>query len=101
MNSEMNEFNRDKWKIPRWTKYTASLIASVFLAFVLGWLFLIPAIAVVLLTYGLIVYLKERKHKIVVTIKPTEAMKAIARREADLQNEKEHLMYEAEHSEVK
>ena len=57
----MDEFNREKWKMPRWAKYTTSLIAGVFMAFVLGWLFLIPVAVVVLLAYGLVVSMKDRK----------------------------------------
>ena len=90
----MDEFNREKWKMPRWAKYTASLIAGVFMAFVVGWLFLIPAAAVVLLAYGLVVSMRDRKNRITVTVKPTEAMKAIARREEELKLEKERIMYE-------
>ncbi len=90
----MDEFNREKWKMPRWAKYTTSLIAGVFMAFALGWLFLIPAVVVVLLIYGLIVYMRDRKNRITVTLNPTAAMKAIARREEELKKEKERIMYE-------
>jgi hypothetical protein len=90
----MDEFNREKWKMPRSAKYTASLIAGVFLAFVLGWLFLIPVAVVVLLAYGLVVYRRDRKNRITVTVKPTEAMQAIARREEELKREKERIMHE-------
>jgi uncharacterized membrane protein YjjP (DUF1212 family) len=94
MKYNMDEFNKEKWKMPRWAKYTASLIAGVFMAFVVGWLFLIPAVVVVLLAYGLVVYLRDRKNRITVTVKPTEAMKAIARKEEELKREKERIMYE-------
>ena len=90
----MDEFNREKWKMPRWAKYTTSLIAGVFMAFVMGWLFLIPVAAVVLLVYGLVVSMRDRKNRITVTVKPTEAMKAIARREEELKREKERILHE-------
>ncbi len=64
-----------------------------FLAFVGGWLFLIPAVSIVFLAYGLREYMKDRKNRIMVSIKPSEAMKALARREAELQKEKE-ILYE-------
>lgn len=74
--------------------------AETFLIFTVGWLFFIPAAFVTYMIYGLISYMKDRKHKIVVEIKPTEAMKAIARREAELQKEKERLLYQ-EYKELK
>jgi uncharacterized membrane protein YjjP (DUF1212 family) len=94
MKYNMDEFNREEWKMPTWAKYTASLIAGVFVAFVVGWLFLIPAVAAVLLVYGFAVYLRDRKNRITVTLKPTAAMKAIARKEEQLKKEKERIMYE-------
>lgn len=94
MSNNMDEFNREKWNMPRMGKYMASLVAGVFMAFVLGWLFFIPVVVGVLLVYGLVVYLRDRKNRITVTVKPTEAMRAIARREADLKKEKERIMYE-------
>lgn len=66
---------------------------SSFLAFVTGWLFLISAVFVVSMAYGLREYLKDQKHRIAVEIKPTEAMRALARREAELKKEKE-ILYE-------
>lgn len=71
-----------------------------FVAFLIGWLFLIPAAFVVYLAYGLWKYMLEREHRITVAVKPTEAMKAIARREAELMREKE-LLYEELRKEVK
>ncbi|MCZ7356550.1 MAG: hypothetical protein O8C66_15005 [Candidatus Methanoperedens sp.] len=94
MKYDMNKFDREKWKMPRWAKYTTSLIAGVFMAFVMGWLFLIPVAAVVLLVYGLVVSMRDRKNRITVTVKPTEAMKAIARREEELKREKERILHE-------
>ena len=99
-NSNMEDVDRDKkmWKSiikGRETKFT-SLIGGIVVAFLLGWLFLIPAIAVLLVAYGGIVYFKERKNRITVTMKPTAAMEVIARREAQLQKEKGSIMYEYE-----
>ncbi|NJD77595.1 MAG: hypothetical protein FIB08_10950 [Candidatus Methanoperedens sp.] len=66
---------------------------EAFQAFVLGWLFLIPVAVAVFLAYGLREYMKDRNNRIMVSIRPSDAMKAIARREAELQREKE-LLYE-------
>jgi hypothetical protein len=43
--------------------------------------------------FGLKEYMQDRNNRIVVSIKPTEAMKVLARREAALKAEKE-LLYE-------
>lgn len=89
-----------------WMKYAATMVVGAtvmaagyflpmetFQAFVIGWLFLIPATFAVYMLFGLQEYLHERKNRIVVSIKPTEAMKALARKEAALEKEKE-LLYE-------
>ncbi len=68
--------------------------AETFMAFIAGWLFLIPAAFVAYMVYGLLVYMREREHRITVTIKPTEAMKALARREEELEREKDRILYE-------
>ncbi len=68
--------------------------AETFITFTVGWLFFIPAAFIVYMTYSFLEYTKERKHKIVVSIKPTEAMKALARREAELKKEKELIQRE-------
>ena len=68
--------------------------AETFLAFTAGWLFIIPAAFVAYMAYGYITYIRDRKHRIEVTLKPTEAMKAIARREIDLKREKESILFE-------
>lgn len=68
--------------------------AETFLVFTVGWLFFIPAAFIVYMTWGYLTYMKERKHKIVVSIRPTDAMKAIARREAELKMDKERLLHE-------
>jgi len=44
--------------------------------------------------------MSERKHRIMITVEPTDAMKAIARREAALKREKEFL-YEELNREMK
>lgn len=69
--------------------------AELFIAFAAGWLFGIPAAFVAYMLYALFVLSKERKHRIEVSIKPTEALRAIARREAELKREKEILLEEA------
>lgn len=68
--------------------------AETFLTFTVGWLFFIPAAFIVYMTWGFLTYMKERKHKIVVSIQPTEAMKAIAKREVELKIEKERLLHQ-------
>lgn len=89
-----------------WIKYVAAAIggtiagaayflpSGLFLTFVTGWLFLIPAAGIALLAYGLREYMKDRKNRILVSIKPGEAMRALARREMELQREKELLLKE-------
>lgn len=68
--------------------------AETFLTFTVGWLFFIPAAFIVYMTWGFLTYMKERKHKIVVSIQPTEAMRAIAKREVELKIEKERLLHQ-------
>jgi hypothetical protein len=68
--------------------------AETFLAFTAGWLFIIPAAFIVYIVYGYATYMNERKHRIEVTVTPTEAMKAIARREMELKKEKEGILFE-------
>ncbi len=89
----------------RWIKYSAVIVggtvlgaayfspAETFLSFVIGWLFIIPAVAIACLVYGLRKYMIDRKNRIVVSIVPSEAMKALARKEAELEREKE-ILYE-------
>ncbi len=85
-----NIFNTNKW----YRYGFVSLIAWIFMSFVVGWLFLIPVAVVGLLVYGYVAYMRERKNRISVAIKPTEAMKALARREAELEREKKRLLFE-------
>lgn len=68
--------------------------AETFLVFTVGWLFFIPAAFIVYMVWGYLAYMKERKHKIVVSVQPTEAMRAIAKREAELKREKERLLHQ-------
>ncbi len=68
--------------------------AEMFIAFVAITVFGIPLTVGAFLAYGLYAYLKDRKNRIEVTIKPTEAMMALARREAELKKEKELLLKE-------
>lgn len=75
--------------------------AELFIAFAAGWLFGIPAAFVAYMLYGLFVLGKERKHRIEVSIKPTEALRAIARRETELRKEKEILLEEAKKGKVR
>ena len=89
-----------------WVKYVATAVVGAtvmgaayllpigtFQAFVVGWLFLIPATFAVYMLFSLKEYMQDRNNRIVVSIKPTEAMKVLARREAALKAEKE-LLYE-------
>ncbi len=75
--------------------------AQIFIYFVVGWLSIIPAAFIVYMVYGFMEYVKERKHRIEVTVRPTEAMKAIARREEELRREKERILYEELHKRAK
>ncbi len=68
--------------------------AETFITFTIGWLFFIPAVFIVYMVYGFLEYMKERRHRITVAVKPLEAMKALARREEELKREKERLMHE-------
>ena len=70
--------------------------AEFFIVFTAGWLFFIPAAFVGYMAYGLLKYRMDRKNRIIVHVKPTEAMKAVARREAALAKEKE-ILYEEIH----
>lgn len=89
-----------------WVKYVATIVVGAtvmgaayllpmgtFQVFVIGWLFLIPATFAVYMLFSLREYMQDRNNRIVVSVKPTEAMKMLARREAALKTEKE-LLYE-------
>jgi hypothetical protein len=71
--------------------------AETFIASTLGWLILIPLAFVIYMGYGYAKYMRQRKHRIVVEVVPNEAMRSIARREEQLNREKEALMQEAYH----
>jgi hypothetical protein len=68
--------------------------AETFIASTIGWLIVIPAAFVIYMGYGYIKYAKERKNRIVVEVVPNEAMRSIARREGQLNREKEVLLRE-------
>jgi hypothetical protein len=72
--------------------------AEFFITFTAGWLFFIPAAFVGYMAYGLWKYKIDQKNRIIVQIKPTEGMKAVARREAALAKEKESLYEEMSES---
>jgi hypothetical protein len=85
-----------------WKRYVSAgiVIGSVyflpnesFVAFITGWVILLPIAAAVFLAVGLREYRKDRKNRIMVSIRTNDAMNALARREADLKREKE-LLYE-------
>ena len=103
--SELENLNKDKWKKYELNKWKlggfTSIIGGIFIAFVVGWVFLIPAAAAIFLIYGLIVYSKEIKNRIAVYIKPTETMKAIARRENEFKLDKEKIIYEEFNGRIK
>lgn len=89
-----------------WIKYVAAIAGGTaigtayfvptwaFMAFLIFWLLFIPAASAVFLVYGLRKYMEDRKNRITVSVKPGEAMRALARREAELQKEKELLLKE-------
>jgi hypothetical protein len=68
--------------------------AETFIASTVGWLFIIPVAFVIYMGYGYAKYVKERKNRIIVEIVPNEAIRSIARREEQLNREKEMLMQE-------
>jgi len=85
-----------------WKRYVAAgiviggiyfLPSESFVAFLAGWVFLMPVAAAVFLAVGLREYRKDRKNRIMVSVRANDAMKALARREAELKREKE-LLYE-------
>ncbi len=89
-----------------WAKYVAAAAvagavmgaayfypAQTFIAFVIGWLFLIPAFFIIYLVYGVWIYGRDLRHRIIVKMRPTEAMKILIRKEAVLRREKE-ILYE-------
>ncbi len=92
-----------------WAKYVAAAAvagavmgaayyypAQTFIAFVTGWLFLIPSVLIVYLVYGMWVYSRDLRHRIIVKMKPTEAMRALARKQVTPKREKEIFYKELE-----
>ncbi len=67
--------------------------AETFIAFVAGWLFIIPMAFIVYLVYALWVYSKDLRNRIIVKIKPSDAIKSLQRIKA-AQRKKEKLLYE-------
>lgn len=85
-----------------WKRYVAAgivmgtvyfLPSESFIAFLTGWVILLPIAAVVFLAAGLRGYMKDSKNRITVSVRANDAMNALARREAELKREKE-LLYE-------
>ena len=85
-----------------WKRYvTAGIVMGTvyflpsesFIAFLTGWVILLPIAAAVFLAAGLRGYIKDSKNRITVSVRANDAMNAIARREAELKREKE-LLYE-------
>ena len=58
--------------------------AQTFIAFVMGWLFLLPAAFIVYLVYGIWVYGRGLRHRIIVKMKPGQAIRALARKEKEI-----------------
>ena len=96
--------NNHNWvkHMNNWKRYVAAgvVIGSVyflpsesFVAFLTGWVILLPVTAAVFLAVGLREYMLDRKNRITVSVRANEAMKALSRREAELKREKE-LLYE-------
>ena len=93
---EVNTMEGKKYVIAAGTAIVATALAykfpaEFFIAFAAGWIFGIPALFLGYLAYGLLVYRKDVKNRIVVHTKPSAAMQAVLRRELDLQKEKEYL----------
>jgi len=96
--------NNHNWvkHMNNWKRYVAAgivigtvyfLPSESFMAFVTGWVFLLPITAAAFLAVGLREYMLDRKNRITVSVRANETMKALARREAELKREKE-LLYE-------
>lgn len=67
---------------------------ETFLTLLLGWVVLIPIVSCGYLIYGLVEYRKERKNRIVVSVKPnniTERYAEIIRKEEGIRREKDVL----------
>ncbi len=93
--TNLKYFDRNKWSYKNPKILVFSLVSAVILGFLLGWVFLIPAIVVVAIVYGGLVYFRERKNRITIRMKATSAMESIARREEELRKEKERITHES------
>lgn len=95
----------------KWAKYIAAAAvagavmgaayyypAETFIAFFAGWLLIIPAAFIVYLVYALWVYSKDFRHRIIVKIKPSDAIKSIQHINAAAQSKIKKLMYEETNS---
>ncbi len=70
---------------------------ETFLTFLLGWVILIPIVSCGYLIYGLVEYRKERKNRIIVSVKPnniTERYAELIRKEEIIRKEKDVLYNE-------
>jgi hypothetical protein len=68
--------------------------AEMVIGFFVGWLFAVPIAVVAFVTYGIISYNKDAKNRIVVAVKPDYRMTLLAKKEVELQIEKELLIKE-------
>lgn len=70
---------------------------KTFLAFLVGWIVVIPIVACGYLAYGLIQYRKQTKNSIVISVKPntiTERYAELIRKEEQIRKDKEILYKE-------
>lgn len=75
----------------------AIYLEKTFLAFLIGWIVVIPIAACGFLAYGLIQYRKQTKNSIVISVKPnsvTERYAELIRKEEQIRREKEILYKE-------
>ena len=75
----------------------AIYLGKTFLAFLIGWIVVIPIVACGFLAYGLIQYRKQTKNSIVISVKPnsvTERYAELIRKEEQIRREKEILYKE-------
>ncbi len=61
---------------------------------VVVWFMFIPVTLIAFFVYGIILYIRGMKHRITVSIKPTEAIIALVGREAELRSVKRSLYEE-------
>ena len=102
-----NDVNR---KSKSWIKYLVTIVVgatimgatyllpgTAFQAFIIGWLFLIPATVFVFLIFSLKGYREDQKNKIDITVTPNAAMLALARRYQALERERNSIYEEMIH----